>query len=387
MCNLKEFLYSILRHWKIVIIVSAISLLVGGGYYFFEYVSNIDTDNTEQGAPEDITNDSLKENWEDLEKVYVGQLKFVGIGNEKVASGVVRDAYLADFCGADFLRYMQENCFKGASLKYVREIIIPSDGYLSNYLGIDVVCYDEEECKNILNGIIQYVQENNAEMFMVVNTVEDGRAENYQGKIETIQEVIAEEAEELGAEGSGSFSAIKMIVYAILCCVFANAFLWFGLIVKDSLGDCIYNSGELKEVTNAEILGDFSRVRLEGKIDRIIFDALIAGKFLSEEGIANLINYKLKHKYADKGDYLLVGKTDREYLTQKAKILMETSDVESKFSVVDLIDENLEQLQVINEKQVLIYVVQRFVDNKKEVIQNINIYKELGMEIAGIMFI
>lgn len=396
MCNLKEFLYSILRRWKIIIMVSVISLLLGSGCYFFEYVSNTDTDNTEEGASEDVTNGSLKENWEDLEKVYVGQLKFVGIGNDNVASGVVRDAYLAGFCGADFLRYIQDKCFEDVSLGYIREIVVPSDGYLPNYLGIDVVYYNEEECKNILSTIIQYVNENNEEMskhlgrhelFVVVNTVEEGRAENYPGKIKAIQEVISEETEELREERSGSFSATKMLVYAVLCCVFANACLWFGIIVKDGLGDCIYSSHELAEVTSLEILGDFSRVRLEGKIDKIIFDVLIAGKFLSETGIANLINYKLKHKYTHKCDYLLVGKMDREYLIKNANILMETSDVESKFSVIGLIDENLEQLQGINEKQVLIYVVQRFVDNKKEVIQNINIYKELGMEIAGIVFI
>lgn len=395
MCDLKEFLYSILRRWKIIIIVSFVSVLVGSGYYYFDYKGNADTniEISKDDSIKDAQNNLSKENWENLEKIYVGQLKFVGVGNENVTSDVVRDAYLAELFGADFFMYMQERYFENYSLKYVRQIVVPSDGSLSNYLGIDVVYYDEEECKSILSGIIQYVKEKNAEMskhlgqhelFMVVDTVEEAGVEEYQEKIEAIQEVNSEEAV---AERGQSFSVIKMIVYAVLCCIFANACLWFVFILKDSLGDCIYNSRVLTEVTNSEILGDFSRLRLKGKIDRIIYDILIAGKFLSETGIANLINYKLKQKYAHKCDYLLVGKVNREILTKKANILMEANSAEAKFSAVALIDENLEQIQEINEKQVLIYVVRRFLDNKKEVIQNINIYKELGMEIAGIMFI
>lgn len=395
MCDLKEFLYSILRHWKIIIIVSVISVLIGSNYYYFDYKSNVNSnnENSETNSLKDPQNNSSKEDWENLEKVYVGQLKFVGIGNENVTSDVVRDAYLAEFFGTDFFRYMQERCFEKYSLRYVREIIVPSDGSLSNYLGIDVVYYAEEECNSILSGIIQYVKENSAEMskhlgqhelFMVVDTVEEAGAEEYQEKIEAILEVNSEEAV---AERGQTFSVIKMIVYAILCCAFANMCLWFVFILKDSLGDCIYNSHMLTEATNSEILGDFSGLRLKGKIDRIIYDILIAGKFLSETGIANLINYKLKQKYEHKCDYLLVGKVNRDILTKKANILMEANSAETKFSVVALIDENLEEIQEIDEKQALIYVVRRFVDNKKEVIQNINIYKELGMEIAGIMFI
>ncbi len=395
MCDLKEFLFSILRRWKIIVIVSFASVLVGSGYYYFNYKSNVDSNIkiSKEDSIKDAPNNLSKEIWENLEKIYVGQLKFVGVGNEKVTSDVVRDAYLAELFGADFFMYMQERYFEDYSLKYVREIVVPSDGSLSNYLGVDVVYYDEEECKSILSGIIKYVQENSAEMgkhlgqhelFMVVDTVEEAGAEEYQEKIEAIQEVNSEEAV---AERGQSFSVIKMIVYAILCCAFANACLWFSFILKDSLGDCIYNSRVLTEATNTEILGDFSSLRLKGKIDRIIYDILIAGKFLSETGIANLINYKLKQKYEHKCDYLLVGKVNKDILTKKANILMEANSAEAKFSVVALIDENLEEIQEIDEKQALIYVVRRFVDNKKEVIQNINIYKELGMEIAGIMFI
>jgi hypothetical protein len=222
------------------------------------------------------------------------------------------------------------------------------------------------------------------ELFLLATGIEEANAGDQLTKIENIQSIIKKD---IVANHESSFSLKTMAIYGILSFILINACACFIFILKDSLSDSIYNSRSLSEKTNLEILGDFSRLQLKGKIDRQMYDFFIAGKHLSEIGSANLVNQKLKCKHVGAYEYLLVGKVDEETLKQKADILMQVREQETKFSTMELIDENAKGIDRVGEKQAIVYVVRRFYDNKKTVIENINIYKEAGIEIAGILFV
>lgn len=387
MCNLREFVYSILRHWKVLVIISIVSVLAGGSLYYFSCLKGT---NASSGTADGAV---VHEDWSDLQQLYVGQLKFVGVGNTTVNGEAIRDAYLAEFHGAEFTTALKKHFFENHSLNYVDTLIEVTNANLSNFLGVDVLYYDEEQCRELLNGIIQYVKDINKEMstglgehelFLVVDSVREVDIDDYQTNIELIREAEARG----GISKTGKvFSTKKMIIYAILCFLLANLFACFTFIIKDSLGDCVYNSHALTEETDCKVLGDFSGIAITGKIDRLFYNFLIAGKQLTETGVANIVNYKLRELYDEKTGYLLVGNVSRNLLEQKASVLADTADRALSFSVTDIIDEDATFLKQLSEKRVLIYVVQRFKNNRKEVIQNINLYKELGIEVGGILFV
>ncbi|MCI7525747.1 hypothetical protein, partial [Oliverpabstia sp.] len=154
MATLREYIYSILRHWKWVLIITLCAGVIGSVIYRLQCTDDEDA----------LKTTNVETEWRSAEEVYSGSLKYVGIGNEIVSGSTIRDAYLAKLNGTEITQKIEKKIGNSRPDGYIDALIKISTSDLDTYLGINVVDYDESECKTILNEIKSYLTGKNTEM-------------------------------------------------------------------------------------------------------------------------------------------------------------------------------------------------------------------------------
>ena len=381
MGELKEFIYSILRYWRILILVALVAAIIGGGSYYYTHVQNIPLNVVERSE------------WDSQTDVYVSHIKFVGVGNETVSGENVRDAYMAKFYSNSFVSDLRDKYFENMSIKYVYQLLDIDSAGLKNFLGMDVLYYDENICKKLQNEILSYVEDINYEMslglgehklFLIDASIEEKCIDDVVDKVTDIKEASEKDLNETEIE---VFSMKKLFVYSVLSIFLGEFFICMFLIIKDAITDNIYNTRFSGQEKALEVLGDFSALRINGKIDRIIYDMLIGKIYFTESGIAKIVNHKLNNMYGEDSNFVLIGNLSKNELQKKADLLNSENVVDKKYVCRELLNKDADGIQMMNIEKKIIYVVRRFEKGKKEVLKNIELYRNLGFEIAGILFI
>lgn len=384
MSDVKEFCYSLFRHWRGICIVAIVSVMIGS------VGSVLPTLFSEDDSVE--ASDNL---WGAAKTIYAGQLKYVGISNGIVSGEEIRDIYIAKLHSNSFYDYIKTKLFEDNSEEYVQNIIDVGNRGLNTYCGIDFIYYDEEVCENILKTIMDYVIEQNSvieekigkhQFVLIDEGIKEVEKENYAEKIDEIENKFNKEVS-VEDEAKKILSKKNIIMNGLLALIMGEFLYCIYILAVDGLKNTIYSADCLNDKNNIEVLGDFSGISLKGRIDKKLYKFFIGkGKF-SREGIARLIGFKMENKFGKSKSYMLVGQCHENKLDEVMLILKNVNGEKMNISQSMLIDESAKILEKWNIENKIIYVSTRFKENKKEVKENIKLFEELGFEIAGVIFV
>lgn len=382
MIELKEFVYSIVRHWRALILVAFIGIFCMGGFYCVKI----------NGAEKSVESFDESQDWNSAPGVYSTKLQFVTLGNENATSQCIRDIYLSKLLGNSFVNWARQELFGDMSATYIRNVIDIGNGNMDNYFGIEILHYDEDECLNIKNKVIEYVENLNDEMEMElgkhkVMLVDDSLIAGEGDLVKTKLEAIKSEYEHLAIENNPDDFSLKMfIVYCVLGFIISEFFAVLYIMIKDNVKNSIYNVSNVKE-EKLELVGDFSALKMRKGLDKLLYRIFIGKTNFSEDGISRLAGFKLEKKYGENSSYIILGDAKEDVLMKIKTNLEKNSENKLKLEYKENLDNDAENLEDWNVDKKIIYTAKRFNTNAKDVKKDIQLYKNLGFEVAGILFI
>ncbi|NCB92671.1 MAG: hypothetical protein EOM40_08915 [Clostridia bacterium] len=152
-----EFVYSIVRRWRLICIGMLLLGIIFGAFY----VSSVNVA-VEKEA------EIAVQSWDEADKIYLGKLKYVGIGNETINSEVVRDTYYEKATSVDLIKKIRDEFFTEFPLNYVESLILVNTKNLNNCLEIEVVYYDEKICSEMCDSIESYLEKVKSELVTAI---------------------------------------------------------------------------------------------------------------------------------------------------------------------------------------------------------------------------
>lgn len=387
MLQMKEFIYSIVRHWRRFVLLTLLMLVLSTGFYMLRLHTR---------EPNEASELISRTEWKTAEKFYVGKLKYVGIGSANVGNEVVRDAYMANLYGTDFKVYIQENCFEeNEILEYISKIISISNGGLNNGLVIECIYYDIHACADIMDAVKAYICNLHEDMavglgmhqlFLVDSSVNEIYEDASKQWVETVKNYILQEDPQANAVIE-DFTNKEIVVYSILIILAVNFLAAIWILFSDSMHDRVYNVQQIS-VEGLQLLGDFSYKNLRGRIDRFLYGKLLSRIDFSDPGMAKTVNFKLLNTRDKKSDvYLLMGKIDEKKLCALTQLLNEQSGGKLRFSYQMPLNEDADGIENWDTNIPFIYVARRFEENKQEIQDILQMYGDLGISFAGLLFV
>lgn len=382
MLGIKEFFYSLLRHWRMFIVV-AVSLFVVGGVTYFAATGFYDSESSSE----------LLDNWYGAKEYYIGVLKYTGVGNSNVESQVVRDAYISKFYGVDFKQYLKENYFSEEdSIEYINSLITVSTGGVNNCAVIEFIYYNEEEALELQNIIKRYVESLKPEMssflgehklFLSDSSVSVATGKGLSDKLQIVKDYLSS-VNGFPQNSVSVFSVKKLVVYGVLAALIGEFLAAVFILISDSVYSRIYNLQIMSSRKNFSMIGDFSYLKLRGRIDKFLYRCLIVRKPLTEQGISRIVGYKLA-KELPENTFVLTGADIGSLNRLKDVLKKENPD----FNIVCrlLPDINADNIGEWESEVPVIYVAERFKDSQQEMKNNVEFYSNIGLKFIGAIFI
>lgn len=384
MLGMKEFFYSILRHWRLFAIVTVILFFVGSGAYF--------SANRFSGSKDVSERISY---WYNAEKYYISVLKYTGVGNGEVESQVVRDAYLSNFYGLDFKQYLKDNYFSEVdSLEYIESMLSISTGGVNNCAVIEFVYYNETETQKVQDVIKDYVESLKPRMsnylgehklFLTDSSVNEVSEKSLSDKLTPVKDYLST-MDDFPKNGVKAFSFKKMLVYGILASLACDFLLAVFILIGDGIHSSIYNLNLFSERKNFGLIGDFSFLKLRSGIDRFFYKLLINRNWITEKGAARMAGYRLRNIKAFGNTFVITGGIDISCLN-RLKAILERENKDLTFICRALPDINADNLEEWESGVPIIYVVERFKDSQQEMKSNIDFYSNIGFLFIGSIFV
>ncbi len=383
MLQLKEFIYSILRHWRRFLIFTIILLVLGGGLYTAK--NTLARKNNKVDLNKVVYSGK---DWEGAEDYYIAKLKYVGVGNDVLEKQAVIDAYSAHLYGSQFKNHLIENCFDGKETPYfISNILSISTGGLENCMVVECIYIEEEKCNDIANVIKVYIEQlypsmqsglGEHKLFLVDFTVDKGFEVSSDKRFEQTRAAMIES----NIDTTVSFSKKLFVIYAFLFAIIGDFLLAIWILLSDSINDRIYNITQISDKTGIPLLGDFSFTNLKTKLDRFLFKLFIKRNNFSAEGNAKIISRKLDPDTR----YIMAGNVKNEKLLEIKQLIENKSSQDFNISC-KTIDTNENSLLNWNSEEKVIFVAKRFKDNAQDIRDLFEIYSSLEVEIAGVLFI
>lgn len=389
MLSVQEFIYSVVKHWRILIVVCLISALVGGGYYA---ASHSKTESPAQDATSDVVSTTdkpeivVRTDWEKAEEHYVLKLNYICVGNKDVESDIVLDAYKANLSGTQFLTHLKEEYFtEEDTLEFISQIVMVDNKSMANCLTVKCLYYDEEEIAVIADIIDTYISnlyENmkpalgDHKMLMVDSSVLKGYDDETAKWLDSIKAYVKTEKKVIA---SVKFSLKDMLVNVAIfgfVGLFAAAII---ILLVDSLSDKIYNAKQIKK-KEIDLLGDISYSNLDNCVDRFLYRLLISRHNFTSRGVAGLVALKLDR---DK-NYTITGKVSEEKLADICSCL---SQAGLNVAYKPLPDSDAADMAEWSQGGKMIFAVRRFEENTRDTNEWLDTCSDIGMDIAGILFI
>lgn len=381
MATLREYIYSILRHWKWVLIITLCAGVIGSVIYRLQCTDDEDASKT--------TN--VETEWRSAEEVYSGSLKYVGIGNEIVSGSTIRDAYLAKLNGTEITQKIEKKIGNSRPDGYIDALIKISTSDLDTYLGINVVDYDESECKTILNEIKSYLTEKNTEMsiglgehslFLVDSFVTKmPKSSLDETTVEKLDKVYSDE-NAMSETVGGIFSKKICMVYFGLSAMLGGVLSGIYIIIRDYFKKIILGSSLVCGKLQIECVGDFSIYKEKGKADKIIKNLLYGKKYFSILGTAKMAIFQIEEKWQLKNCYL-VGDVLNEEVKKNIQLLIEVADNKNLLIAREWIDSDGEKLKGWDEKKPVIIMIRKYNDSFDKVEMQVKMMRNLGMKVLG----
>lgn len=385
MLQMQEFVYSVVRRWRILVVVFVLAGVLGAGYYTAGHkqptVSAPQSDATE--TPEE-TDPMVRKDWEQAEDFYVLKLSYVCNGSEDVESTGVLDAYKARLSGTAFKEYLKENYFTDEEdLIFISQIIsVESEGHC---LIFKCLYYDEEALTVISEMVDSYINSLKADMkkglgdhsisrvdesvYKSYDDVTEKWLEKIKSYIKTEQKVIA----------SVHFSRKDLVFTSVLMAFIGLFIAAVVIVILDSIMDRVYNLKQLRR-EDAELLGDYSYARLRRWIDKKVYRMFIKRNNFDAEGMSKLVAYKLDKEKT----YVLSGKASQKALEKVAESLAGEG---IKISYKPLPNNAAEDITALNREENVIFAARRFKENRRDVCEWLDTYADLGMKVEGVLFI
>lgn len=384
MLQMQEFVYSVVRRWRILVLVFVIAGVLGAGYYAAGHKQTVApptdpaTNVTEEADP------MVREDWEQAEDFYVLKLSYVCNGSEDVESTGVLDAYKARLSGTGFQESLKDNYFtEEEDLMFISQIIsVESDGHC---LIFKCLYYDEEALELISQTVDSYIDGLKADMkkdlgdhsisqvdksvYKSYDDVTEKWLEKIKSYIKTEQKVIA----------SVHFSRKDLVVTSALAAIVGLFLAAVAIIVIDSVMDRIYNLKQLRR-EDTELLGDYSYASLKRWIDKKIYRMFIKRNNFDAAGMSKLVAYKINKEKT----YILSGKAPQKEL-EKIAASLAAEGVNITFK--KLPNNSAEDIAELNREETVIFAARRFKENRRDVCEWLDTYTDLGMNVEGVLFI
>ena len=389
MLRMQEFVYSVLKHWRALLVVALASAILGGAYYVVDHYKPKTVpaeEATDNSSIVEVPGVVLRTDWENAKDHFVLKLNYVCVGNEEAESDVILDAYKANLSGTQFLNHLKETCFtEEENLLFISQIVKVDNAAMANCLTVKCLYYDEDKISLIADVVDNYIIGlyssmeaglGDHRMLMVDSSVLEGYDEETEKWMDDIKSYVKTEKKVIAAI---RFSFKDMIVRAF---IFGMAGLFAAVIyilVRDSLGDKVYNVSQIKGGKYV-LLGDLSYSRLQNKLDKFLYRLLIKRNNFSCEGVARLASLNLEKN----NSYILIGKVSLEKLEEiKSFLAKEGINVSSKALLAD----DAEGVADFEADSKIIFVARRFEENCRDITEWIDTYSGIGVDMAGIMFI
>ncbi len=381
MATLREYIYSILRYWKWVLIITLCAGVTGSVIYKLQCTNDADASKTI----------NVETEWKNAEEVYSGSLKYVGIGNEIVSGSTIRDAYLAKLNGVEITKKIEKKIGDSRPDGYVDALMKISTSDLDTYLGINVVDYDENECETILNEIKSYLTEKNTEMSIGLGEHSLFLVDSFVTKISksSLDETTVEKLDKVYSDGNTLskrdrriFSKKTCMVYFVLSSMLGSLLSGIYIVMRDYFRKIVLGSSLVCEKLQMECVGDFSIYKEKGKVDKIIKNLLYGKKYFSMLGTAKMAIFQMEEKWQLKNCYL-VGDILNGEVKKSIQLLVEATDNKNLLIAREWIDSDGETLKEWDEKKPVIIMIKKYSDSFDKVETQVKMMRNLGMKVLG----
>jgi len=382
---IKDLIYSIIKRWRIFLILTLVMGLFGAGVYTVGYLTS-----DQSGETELTQATELSSKWQEAEDYYVASLNYIVIGGEEHLGKAPRDAYILHLSSVTFKTQLaQQISLQYDSMNYISSIFRVGAGSTDTGLCIQLIHYDEAICKQFAQYMEEYVRSYGESVTAAVGDhrvilVDTAVAKEFDASSEQWLEQVyaALNEDEKSVQEFVGFSKKKFVIFGFLFAVVSDFLFAVWFLVIDTAKDRVYSFRQLSDEREELLLGDLSFVNLKGKIDRFLYRAFIKRHYFSLQGQLKLIIRRL-----ERGEtYVFTGLKEEE-LDRVKELFLQASSEGISFDTRPLLSEDALELSAWSDHEKVIFVVKRFEDSSRSVRQWLDTYSEINVPVAGILFI